>query len=558
MHIKFGEMESIDIESMSSKGSLERASVTSDGLESNQHTEYDHEVKFENINVDVNIARVKTSDTDFTVGVAKGGLMSGVPITVPTNNAAATMHAMKKRCDYAPSLQDESVFRTGHELLMSKIDSLDTIRVDKDLITRYLKNCTGNKAERLLSALAEHQLNGDFGKKHVFAKQEALIKPHKSQPRIVYQGSDMYNALTGPVVMELNDRMKTMFSPSNPKNTGNRVIYACGASGEELGDIMESSQGTAIESDMKNNDGSQSAKFRKYEAMLYRKLGAPDWFVREFAKNTKVRVWTRYGVAGTVEGQRWSGETTTTTGNSYVSMVLILAALQKAGIEKSTNIHGGDDYLGYVEGDVDAVQSSIEGVTSVSGMQAEVVPQRGRHHATFYRKRYVRTPIGTRPVPQFGRVLSKLNVRPNRNSNVNDRDYMSGKYLCAAYEHRHVPIIRDLLLSTSETLSSNPYLDVRTSKLAEMGGKDGVRRIIDRVAVHPVAEFDDFLSEVYGVSIESLAEVYETAAQSAIDYCAGWCPIGKDGKARDKKGNNRYRAPMIGGDTVQALLIADT
>jgi len=473
--MQFGEQSPINIQKLKGGVASSRSSVTSEGIESNAYTEYDHEVKFENIDVSVNVTRVKNDD-DFSIGVAKGAIMANVPITIPTNTSASTMHAMKKRCDYAPHLENELAFREGHALLMSKFDPLDVIRVDKDLISKYLAKCAGGKAERLLAALAEHQLNSDMAVKHVFAKQEALLKEHRTQPRIVYQGSDMYNALTGPVVMELNDRMKTVFSLSNPKNTGNRAIYACGSSGETLGDIMESSPGVAIESDMKNNDGSQSKEFRKYEAMFYRKLGAPDWFVREFAKTTKIRVWTRYGVAGSIEGQRWSGETTTTTGNSYVSMALMQAAMDRAGIAESTNIHGGDDYLGYVVGDADAVKSSIEAVVSVSGMKAEVVPQVGRHHATFYRKRYVRSPIGVRPVPQFGRVLSKLNLRPNRNAQINDRDYMAGKYLCSAYEHRHVPIIRDLLLSTSEALSPTPYLDVRATKLNEMGDKNKNRR----------------------------------------------------------------------------------
>jgi len=554
--MQFGELPPIEIIKKSESAASSRSSVISDGVDENRYTEYDHEVKFENIDVNVNITRVK-DESDYSIGVAKGAILTGVPVTVPTNTAASTMHAMKKRCDYAPHLVDEVAFKEGHSLLMSKFDPLDTIRVDKDLISRYLAKCAGGKAERLLAALAEHQLNSDMAVKHVFAKQEALLKEHRSQPRVVYQGSDMYNALTGPVVMELNDRMKSVFSLSNPKNTGNRAIYACGASGELLGEIMEASPGVAIESDMKNNDGSQSKEFRKYEAMFYRKLGAPDWFVKEFAKTVKIRVWTRYGVAGSIEGQRWSGETTTTTGNSYVSMALLQAAMERAGIKESTNIHGGDDYLGYVVGDAQEVKSSIESVVSVSGMKAEVVPQAGRHHATFYRKRYVRTPVGTLPVPQFGRVLSKLNLRPNRNLQINDRDYMAGKYLCAAYEHRHVPMIRELLLSTSEALSPTPHLDVRASKLSEMGSVDNINTVIHQARVHPVPEFDDYLSEVYGITIDSLVETYQNAAQSALDFCAGWCFVDKRGRMQNKKDSHKFNPPKLAGDTVEALVRVD-
>jgi hypothetical protein len=173
--MQFGDFSPINIEKKREGVASSRASVTSDGLESNTHTEYDHEVKFENIDVNVNVTRVKEGD-DFCIGVAKGALMSGVPVTVPTNTAASTMHAMKKRCDYAPTLEDVATFKEGHKLLMSKFDPLDTIRVDKDLIHRYLERCSGGKAERLLAALSEHQLNSEMDKKTCVCKARSTLE----------------------------------------------------------------------------------------------------------------------------------------------------------------------------------------------------------------------------------------------------------------------------------------------------------------------------------------------------------------------------------------------
>lgn len=555
--IQFGGGPPIDIQEKRKQRAGARKEVVEDGLESNKFTTYTTEVKFENIKASVNVCRVKDDDPGDSIGVAKGAILSGIPVTVPTNTAAATVQAMQKRCDFAPRLENVESFTRGHQILMAKFEALDKIRVDKDLLEEYFATCSGGKAQRLLEALEGDCWTSDMGVKHVFAKQEVLLKPHGAQPRIIYQGTDMYNALTGAVVMELNRRMKMVFSKSNPLNVGNVVIYACGLGGEELGDIMESAVGMAVESDMKNNDGSQSKEFRRPEAMFYRKLGAPDWFVREFARTDEVRVWTRYGVTAHVKGQRWSGETTTTTGNSYVSMALYQAALERAQIEESTNIHGGDDYLGYITGDVKEFKASVEAVTSVSGMVAEVVPQASRHHATFYRKRYVRSSVGTRPVPQFGRVLAKINLRSNRNLQVNDRDYMAGKYLCAAYEHRHVPGIKDLLLQTSEALSETPYLDVRVTKLAEMGGRENVHAVVERSSVHPIPEFSDYLGEVYGINYDALVDLYARVCQSCLDYCDSWTVVGKGGKSYNRKRNGKYIAPMMYGDTVDALTRMD-
>lgn len=545
-----------EVKRVAKKFAAGRGKVAHSGVESNEHATYTTEVRFENIVPVVNVTRTKIEDAN-QVGVLKGAILDGVPLTVPSNTAGATMHAMKKRCDYSPSLNHLGDFLKGHELLMDKFDKLEEIRVDEVLVAEYLKKCKPGKAERLAAALAGDELRADMGVKHVFAKQEVLLKAHGAQPRIVYQGSDMYNALTGPVVMELNARMKTVFSRSNPKNIGNVAIYACGASGEELGEAMESATGTAIESDAKNNDGSQSKEFRRPEAMFYAKLGAPMWFVREFAKNCSVRVWTRYGVAATVDGERWSGETTTTTGNSYVHMALMQAALFKANIERSTNIHGGDDYLGYIDGDVKEYKASVESTYKVSGMVAEVVPQATRHHATFYRKRYVRSVAGTLPVPQFGRVLAKINIRANRNTGVNDRDYMAGKYLSAAYEHRHVPHLPELLVATSERLSDKPHLDSRQSKLAEMGSVENIKAVVARSRVHGLTEFGEFLNEVYGISTSDLFDVYAKVAESCVEYCTAWTRVDKKGRTVNRQGNFKYKAPVLCGDVVEALARLD-
>jgi hypothetical protein len=556
---KFGSTSPVtvkEVKRVAKKFAAGRGAVADSGPVSNQHAEYTTEVKFENIVPKVNVTRTKIDQTE-VVGVLKGGILDGVPITVPSNTAGATMHAMKKRCDFSPSLNHLADFEKGHAMLMDKFEKLPEIRVDEVLFAEYLKKCAPGKADRLAKALAADELGTDMGTKHVFAKQEVLLKPIGAQPRIVYQGSDMYNALTGPVVMELNNRMKTVFSRSNPKNIGNIAIYACGASGEELGDAMESATGHAVESDAKNNDGSQSKEFRRPEAMFYAKLGAPLWFVREFASNTSVRVWTRYGVAATVDGQRWSGETSTTTGNSYVHMALMQSSLHKANIERSTNIHGGDDYLGFVDGDVKEFKASVESTYKTSGMVAEVVPQSSRHHATFYRKRYVRSPVGTLPVPQFGRVLAKLNIRANRNTAVNDRDYMAGKYLSAAYEHRHVPNLPELLIATSERLSDKPHLDTRQSKLAEMGGVDNIKKIVGKSRVHGLTEFGEFLNEVYGITYSDLFDVYARVAESCVEYCSAWTRVDKKGKIVNRSGNAKYKAPVLCGDTVAALARLD-
>jgi len=279
------------------------------------------------------------------------------------------------------------------------------------------------------------------------------------------------------------------------------------------------------------------------------------WFVREFANNKEVRVWTRYGVTAHVVGQMRSGEQDTTTTNSYVGMCLIQEALREACIERSTNVHGGDDYLGVVpEGTEEKFVSALSSVVPAAGMTPEPAIPASREHATFYRKRYVRGRNGTRGVPQFGRVLAKLNVLSNMNQNVSDRDYMAGKYLSAAYEHRYAPGLSHILLEASQAMSSKPFVDHQTNR--EVGHK-GAEYILEKMRVEPldVDSFGSFLWDVYGITHTDLCDLYGRVAESCVLWLDKWTMVNKKGKHVSKRG-----APVdkLTGDTVEALAKMDT
>jgi len=464
---------------------------------------------------------------------------------------------MKKRCDNAPSIDDISTFARGCAILSSKFEQMPVMRLGLDDYEAYFRKCAPAKAMRLADVLSNStEMSYDGGRKHVFAKQEALLKSHGAQPRIVYQGTDMYNCLVGTVVDKLSKRMKEVFSLENPRNSGNTVLYAPGVSSDRLADIITSRPGEAVESDFKNNDGSQSGVMRKYEALFYKKLGAPLWFVREFAKQTSINVWTRYGISARLEGQRWSGEGPTTTGNSFVGMAIMCASIENAGIQESTNVHGGDDYLGLVSrGSSGKLAQHILEDAPKCGMRAEVVLP-PRDHATFYRKRYIRDSNGGHPIPQFGRVLAKLNIRANYNTNISDADYMAGKYMSAAYEHRHVPIVGKMLLESGTNMSKTPYFDDRVVKINEMGGKEGITLSVANAKVAEVGVFDEWLNVLYGCNLADLVSVYSSAADSVIDYLEGWvvknsiskkCAIGKPG----------YQAHILDNEVTKSLIRCD-
>lgn len=316
----------------------------------------------------------------------------------------------------------------------------------------------------------------------------------------------------------------------NPKNKGRQVLYCVGLTADEIADLVHHTPGEAFENDFKNNDGSQPAGIRKWESMFYYKLGAPGWFVREFASNTSVQVFTRYGLKGKVTGQRWSGEVTTTTGNGYVNSCVSLAGLKHAGITKSTTLVYGDDNLTYTEQSRKDAREGMRTVADSIGMKAEPKIVEKRDQAVFLRKRFVSGLNRTFPVPSFGRVVSKLPVRCNYNSAVTDEDYMAGKLLSAAYEHRHIASIRTLLLATAEQLSPSPHLDMRNQAMAYKYTAEELRTMTIEARTIDPDLFGSFLQGVYGIWEEDLVDCY----MSVCDGILGFKRVNGRHSSRDK------------------------
>jgi hypothetical protein len=496
---------------------FERPSLLVGGVYENHPWDYDTDVSYKNINASVNVLTAK--DPPRTSEPIKGALIEGVPIQVVAQSEGATLHAVKKRCDHMPQPDVGPMFLEGHNMLMDVIHEREEIRLDREAICAYLDEMSGEKRERL-GALLDSQdftLPG-YTDKVVFAKSEALLKTDGAQPRVVYQGGDMYNLVMGSVVYYLSRRMAEELSRSNPRNKGNEIIYCVGMTADEIAEIVHNTPGEALENDFKNNDGTQPAGVRKHEAMFYYKLGAPKWFVREFSSNTSVRVFTRYGVKGRVNGQRWSGEVTTTTGNGYVNSCISLGSLKRARVPKSTTLVYGDDHLTYTSFSRDAVGVALRDVSKDSGMSAQVKIVAQRDEATFLRKRFVPSVNCTLPVPSFGRVVSKLPVRANFNAAVSDEDYMAGKLLSAAYEHRHIASLRTLLLDTAEQLSPRPYMDMRNQAMAYKYTAAELKTMTVEAKIIDPDSLGSFLHRVYGIWESDLVECYVAVCDGILGF----------------------------------------
>jgi hypothetical protein len=498
-----------------------KVQVPRGGLERDGPTEYSHEATFVNVKPRFNVID-KTTANPIVNSVQRGILADGVDVVVVKNSGEAVTQGMKKRVDDKP--QNDKVsekFIEGHRRLMAKIHKREEIRITETDVSDYIRQCSVHKAATMNKVWQAQDFDlALYNAKMVFAKTEVLVKPHGSAPRIVYQGTDIYNLLFGVQMFVLSKRIKEELSETNPLNTGNVIIYACGMHDHEISAVMDRSPGQALENDLSRNDSTQTTWMRRYEAMFYKKLGATDWWVREFAKHTSVNVWTRFGVSVEVVGQRWSGEVPTTPGNGHTNACHVLSYLPEVGVSESVTVVYGDDGLTKTKQRcVDSAAAVVSKVVAESGMVAKPVFHVDAEHATFLRKRFVMGPNGHKTIPQYGRVLAKLNVRGNFNSAVNDRDYMAGKYLSAAYEHRHAPQLSERLIQASETMSDNPYVDAHNQSATAFGLTTQQLATATREARGlPRCVLDRHCQKVYGISYDEVRQEYDIVAASAVQW----------------------------------------
>lgn len=223
------------------------------------------------------------------------------------------------------------------------------------------------------------------------------------------------------------------------------------------------------------------------------------------------------------------------------------------------NVHGGDDYLAVIDNGSrpatlvhEEVKVAIEAAATNSGMVAEVMPVAPRVHATFYRSRGIMSNSGGRHVPQFGRVLSKLPLRANSNQEVNDADYISGKLLCAAYEHRNVPVIRDILSRGSQIASDSPNLR-SVDKFVNKIGASKVTEIIEETQAVSPEEIGDFCREVYDLTFDNVCKAYNDVVSGMLDYLHGFQPAGKGGRREHRS----YVPPVLKDQILVALTKKD-
>jgi hypothetical protein len=288
-----------------------------------------------------------------------------------------------------------------------------------------------------------------FSAKQVFVKIEALVKRHDPNwaPRIIYQSSDLHNALLGPIMQECTKRM---FGAMKADRTADGLRYRGGykTTPHEIVSAIEdgmNADAMYIESDFSSNDMKQVSDVHLIEIMWLRRFGAPSWLTALMIIANTIRISSRkHGMVGIVKNQLPTGAQSTTFRNSLWNMTINYCFALRVGAKGVVLILGDDMSMRFdnpFSTKVKNVRREYEYVAKLAKMDAKVKVHRRLSDTTFLSRNFVPTDKGHVMLPMLGKALVRFNVRATSNSGVSDETYLAGKALSYAYEFRYSPDI---------------------------------------------------------------------------------------------------------------------
>jgi hypothetical protein len=370
---------------------------------------------------------------------------------VPYSSQRNLLAAFDKRSNfYTNARADRSIIKGSIALLHRLAPSpLDPLEWTPELFHEWNAQFPAEKQARhlnvlpMLSAVTSKQ----FSDKNIFVKVEALLKRHDPDwaPRIIYQSSDVHNALLGPIMQKCTKRM---FCAMDQATDPSKVVY-CGAYAKTTEQICDfivrgSADGARyLESDFSSNDKTQVRDVHLLEILWLRRLGAPKWLTALMLHANSFAVTSRsFGVWAKIRNQLATGAQSTTFRNTLWNASIVESFAIRHNVFGSCLVLG-DDMLFRIDNPfsrkAQPIRRAYEHVVRLAHMLGKVHLFKHLSECSFLSKQFIMTCSGFVLVPKLGKAIGRFNARASVNSAVSDENYLAGKALSYSYEFRHCP-----------------------------------------------------------------------------------------------------------------------
>jgi len=458
-----------------------------------------------------------------------GPLLSGLHPVVPDNGYSNFVAAFRKRCNYhndgrvsARIVNDSRLF---YDYLFEGRKPFDKFEWSSKLYEDWLAKFGEEKRLRMdkaLDGLITANLS-DYSSKDVFVKVEALLVEHKPNwaPRVIYKGTDLYNAISGPMFNELMRRFDLLLESRSGRyqfRTSYRKVPTDYT--EYLEDHGQDDNKPAwIETDFSANDMTQCRDVQLFEVSMMRLLGCPEWFIRLHLRTGKFTVKSKtHRVKAQLEHMLPTGATDTTFRNTLWNGIILYSFLRATGASSSAAMLMGDDMLARIHGLKRYACKTYISIASEARMDCKAFRRSTLFECSFLSKFFVPRRDGMHlTVPILGKAIARFNMRANNNDGLSNAGYMAGKSVGYAYEFRHLPPVRDMFLRRFAV----EFTEVRDKEKA----KDAIdiswnartagvtlHNIRQKIFVEETISDDDFFSfcyERYGLFASDVLKLFE-------------------------------------------------
>lgn len=383
-----------------------------------------------------------------------------------------------------------------------------------------------NRMNAAIRQLADSQID-DYTTKDIFVKVETLLVGHKPNwaPRVIFKGSDVYNAISGPIFNELMRRLdhclERMEGPykfhTSYRKTPTEYVPFVERRGEE--------NEFWLEADFSSNDKFQCSDVQLLELSMMRVLGCPEWFCRLHSKSNEFRVRnSKHCIRATLANQLPTGATDTTFRNTFWNACILYAFLLKTKPAKAEAVLLGDDMLARITGRVAYACKVYTSVAASALMEAKVIRHNGLWTATFLSRFFIPHNNSKHlTVPILGKAIGRFNMRANKNTAVSNDLYMSCKAIGYAYEFRYLPCVRDIFLERFKhhfplvlAAGFKGNHDVEVSWNAKAAGVT-LRNITKKIVVPEVIseyDFNAFCIERYSLTCTDVLDLFKQVVLS--------------------------------------------
>jgi len=454
-----------------------------------------------------------------------GPLLEGLHPVVPDNGWHNTVAAFRKRCNYFSAKRATPAIISS---AMALVDVICPVHLEKfewtdSLYQAWVTKFGKEKQARMENALANmlSSTKNDYTKKDIFVKVEALLVTHKPNwaPRVIFKGTDVYNAVSGPVFGELMRRfdhcLEGMKGPYR-FHTAYRKTPCQYTPHLEI----DGKHQFILEADFSSNDKFQCSDVQLLEVAMMRALGCPEWFVRLHLKTNFYTVSNqKHGIKASLAYQLPTGATDTTFRNTFWNACILYSFLVRVKAEACQAMLLGDDMLAKISGFVPYAVKTYASIASEAQMEAKVIRHDRLWTASFLSRFFVPYDgVKHLTVPILGKTLGRFNMRANNNKAVSDHSYMAGKAVGYAYEYRYYPTIRNIFLerfkyeyafASSERKGAN--FEVEVSWNAKQAGVT-LSNITKKLVVEEYLSDDDFNSfclERYSLTARDVICLFE-------------------------------------------------